>query len=72
VIVTDDFTNRGLGLLITDYCMQIAGEWGVKHVHAVTQRENRPMLALLRDYQFELSNDLAEGLVHAERQLRPV
>lgn len=67
VIVTDDFVGRGLGLLLTDCCMEIAAHRGVKTVHAVTQPNNKAMLATLRAYHFQFEHNAEENLVYAER-----
>jgi acetyltransferase len=68
VIVVDEYTGRGLGLLLTDFCMQIADDWGVQEVNAVTHANNRPMLATFRDYRFELDYEREPGLVYATRK----
>ncbi len=69
VIVVDEFAGRGLGLLLTDFCLQIADEWGVRRVHAVTHANNKPMMAVFRDYRFELDTSRGDGLVYATRTL---
>ena len=36
VIVNDVWQGRGLGGMLLDYCIKIAGEWGVTHIVAET------------------------------------
>ena len=42
VIVVDRWHGRGLGGLLTDYCLEIAKHWGVKKVVAETSKSQRP------------------------------
>jgi acetyltransferase len=68
VLINDAFQNRGLGGVLTDYCLEIARGWGVKRVVAVTNSDNVRMLALLEERGFELTPG-EEGLVSAARAL---
>jgi len=67
ILVADPWQGKGLGTAITDYCMQIAGKWGVKRIYAATTSRNRRMLAVFKDHGFELTEDFAEGYVEAQR-----
>ena len=71
VIVTDRFTSRGLGLLLTDFCLEIAEQWGLKKLYAMTHDSNRRMIALLDDYHFDVDYRTEPGVVHATKLLQP-
>jgi acetyltransferase len=64
VLVTDAWQNRGLGGLLTDTCLDIARDWGVSRIVAVTTSDNARTLALLSERGFETTPG-DEGLVDA-------
>jgi acetyltransferase len=69
VLVGDEWQNRGLGGVLTDYCLEIAQGWGLRRMVAVTTTDNVRMLALFEDRGFTIRPD-REGLVHVARELR--
>jgi len=52
VIVVDRWHGRGLGGILTDYCLDVAKRWGVNRVVAQIAKNNTRMLAILRDRGF--------------------
>jgi acetyltransferase len=54
VLVADDWQGKGLGTLLTDYCVQIAASWGRCHVYAETEPKNRRMLSLFQKQGFHV------------------
>lgn len=64
VLVTDAWQNRGLGQVLTDYCLEIARGWGIARVEAQTTADNVRVVAILTERGFILEND-EEGLVRA-------
>jgi acetyltransferase len=69
VLVVDRWHNRGLGGLLTDYCLEVARRWGVKRVVAETSKDNSRMLALFRNRGFELDYEKEEDVVLASKRL---
>ena len=63
VIVVDRWQGRGLGGLLTDYCLEIAKDWGVKKVVAEASKANDRMLTLFRNRGFSLNEDNEEDVV---------
>jgi acetyltransferase len=43
VLVADKWQSRGLGALLTDYCLEICDTWGISKVMAETTAENQRM-----------------------------
>ncbi len=43
MVVTDEWQNRGLGGLLLDYCIKIAGTMGVNRIVAETEPRNHKM-----------------------------
>jgi acetyltransferase len=69
VLVVDRWHGRGLGGLLTDYCLEVAKRWGVKHVVAETSKDNSRMLAVFRNRGFELDYEKEEDVVLAKKRL---
>ncbi|MGA7702781.1 MAG: bifunctional acetate--CoA ligase family protein/GNAT family N-acetyltransferase [Thermoguttaceae bacterium] len=57
VIVVDRWHGHGLGGLLTDYCLEVAKQWGVKKVVAEVSKDNNRMLATFRNRGFALNED---------------
>jgi acetyltransferase len=53
VLVADAWQGRGLGTLLTDFCMEIGSTWGVGRILVETAAENQRMQWILRRYNFE-------------------
>ena len=68
VIVMDRWQGHGLGGLLTDYCLEVAKQWGVKRIIAETSQNNFRALATFRNRGFEL-DDREEGIVLARREI---
>lgn len=54
VLVADAWQGRGLGNLLTEYCLKIAGDWELDEVVGETEPTNQRMIATFRRYGFEL------------------
>lgn len=68
ILVSDAWQNRGLGGVLTDYCIEIAAGWGVKRITAQTTSDNVRMLALFERRGFEI-RPAEEGLLEVEKVL---
>ena len=64
VLVTDAWQNRGLGQVLTDYCLEIVSSWGIAKVEAQTTADNVRVVAILTERGFILEHD-EEGLIRA-------
>jgi acetyltransferase len=69
VIVADAWQGKGLGLLLTDYCLEIAKEWNIRRVTAATLPHNQRMLRTFRNYDFTTQHNREEGVVTATLEL---
>lgn len=69
VIVVDRWHGRGLGGLLTDYCLEVAKRWGIKKVVAETSKDNARMLATFRNRGFEFNEKADQEVVLASRPL---
>jgi len=68
VIVVDRWHGRGLGSLLTRYCLDVAKRWGVKRVVAQTSRQNSRMLATFRSFDFQIE-DREEDVVFVHKDV---
>ena len=69
VLVQDDWQNKGLGGLLTDYCTEIARAWGVKKIIAYTTTDNPRMIAVFKKRDFEIRQDPQSTLVEIQKNL---
>ena len=70
VLVNDAYQNRGLGGVLTDYCLEIAQRWGLEKVVAVTTSDNARMIALFEERGFAIQHG-EDGLVSVEKVIPP-
>jgi acetyltransferase len=52
VLVADDWQDQRLGSLLTDFCLEIAEQWGVERVWAETSIDNPHMISIFEDRGF--------------------
>jgi acetyltransferase len=69
VLVQDEWQNRGLGGLLTDYCTEIARQWGVRKIMAITTSDNPRMVAVFERRGFRVTNDLESSLIEVSKEL---
>ncbi|MGZ5498543.1 MAG: bifunctional acetate--CoA ligase family protein/GNAT family N-acetyltransferase [Candidatus Aminicenantales bacterium] len=69
VLVQDAWQDKGLGGLLTDYCLGIAKEWGTRTVTAITTTDNPRMIAVFEKRGFHIVNDLESSLVEVSKDL---
>ncbi|MGB9906161.1 MAG: GNAT family N-acetyltransferase [Candidatus Saccharicenans sp.] len=69
VLVQDNWQNRGLGGILTDYCTEIARAWGVKKIIAYTTTDNPRMIAVFQKRNFEIRQDPQSTLVEIQKAL---
>ncbi|MCO6459003.1 MAG: GNAT family N-acetyltransferase [Pirellulaceae bacterium] len=69
VLVGDAFQGRGLGSLLTDYCLEICRSWGIRQVVAEVAPENKRMLDIFLSRGFQADYSLAPDVVLVRREL---
>lgn len=69
VLVGDAWQDRGLGGILTDYCLEISERWGLARVVAQTTRDNARMLAIFEKRGFEAQHLEDGGEVLLVRKL---
>ena len=69
VIIPDAWHNRGVGAALTDVCMQVAKDWGLRRVTAYTLPENTRMIKIFRDRRFKVERTLEGDAVFASKNI---
>ena len=69
VLIRDDWQNRGLGGLLTDYCLEIARKWGLKRIVASTSSDNHRMIAVFSKRAFQVVRDPTSDTVDVAKDL---
>ncbi|MBI4714818.1 MAG: GNAT family N-acetyltransferase, partial [Nitrospirae bacterium] len=69
VLVADPWQGKGLGILLTEYCEEIARSWEIRRITAETSAGNQRMLATFRHRGFVLEPDPASDVVFVRKSL---
>lgn len=69
VLVADPWQERGLGSVLTDYCLEIARDWKIRRLIAETAPTNTRMLAIFKRRGFDLDYSGAPDAVVARLNL---
>ncbi len=69
VVVGDPWQGRGVGSLLTDYCIEIARERGIKRIVAEMLPDNEIILNMLRRRGFQLKRE--EDVITGVLELQP-
>ncbi len=71
ILAPDDFQNRGLGSILTDYCMEIARKWNIKCLEAQTTTDNVRMLSVFNKRDFDIRTpELSGSLVEVSKRMK--
>jgi acetyltransferase len=69
VLVSDNWQDKGLGSILTDYCLNIAEHWGLKRIVAQTTTDNKRMISVFQKRGFKIDLDPSSSLVEVEKEL---
>lgn len=69
VLVADPWQGRGLGQMLTKFCLEVAAAWNIQKVFATTDSTNTRMLATFREHGFQIELDAESGVAHASKVL---
>ena len=54
ILVTDAWQNKKLGNILSQYCLEISKEMGLKRIIAETTADNKPMIAIFKMLNFRV------------------
>ena len=69
VLVPDDWQNKHLGSLLTDFCLEITERWKLRKIVAQTTADNPRMINVFKKRGFTIKPDLHSSLVDVEKDL---
>jgi acetyltransferase len=69
VLITDRWQGRGLGGMLTDYCVEVAKRWGVKRIVAETSKDNARMVTTFKNRGFSLNEEQEEDVILVRKEL---
>jgi acetyltransferase len=69
VLIGDRWQGRGLGGMLTDYCLEIAKRWGVKRIVAETAKNNARMISTFQNRGFTFNEEQEEDVVLVRKDL---
>lgn len=69
VLVADEWQNKGLGGILTDFCVEIARRWNLKSIVAQTTTDNSRMITLFKNREFTLENESSGSLLDVRKPL---
>ena len=69
VLVADAWQNQGLGLKLTEYCLEIAARWGIRKIVSETTQDNSRMLSIFKQQGFAAQGTVDAGIVAFEKPM---
>ena len=69
VLVADKWQNKGLGGILTDFCVEIANKWNLKSIVAQTTTDNERMITLFRNRDFSIESESSGALLEVSKPL---
>jgi acetyltransferase len=69
ILVDDQWQNRGLGGIVTEYCEKIATKWGIKRIIAQTTVDNKRMIHLFETRGYQIDHKKIDGAVNVCKEL---
>ena len=69
VLITDDWQRKELGVMFTEYCLEIAKQWELKTFYAQTTKDNQAMIAVFKKMEFRIKFN-SDGTVDVYRDLK--
>ena len=69
VLVGDPWQDKGLGGILTDFCLEIARDWGVRKIVAVTNSDNPRMVAVFEKRGFTIKPDPDGSFIEVSKDI---
>jgi acetyltransferase len=69
IAVRSDWKSHGLGYLLMTRLIAVAREWGIGELVGQVLRENRPMLAMCREFGFTMESDPNDASIMLVRKV---
>jgi len=70
ILIADPWQGQGLGRQLTEYCLQIAEDWQLNRVTAITGASNPKMVKIFQKLGFEIGRDPEDDVVSVSKVLK--
>lgn len=68
ILITDKWQRKELGIMLTEYCIEIAKDWGIREFYAQTTKDNQPMISVFRKLNFKIKFN-SDSTVDCKKEL---
>ncbi|QDU56757.1 bifunctional acetate--CoA ligase family protein/GNAT family N-acetyltransferase [Aeoliella mucimassa] len=69
VLVADPYQGQGLGSILTDYCLEICTNWGIRTIVAETAPQNQRMISIFTNRGFKLKSSPGDDVVLGVKEM---
>jgi acetyltransferase len=69
ILIADAWQGQGIGVRLTERCLEIARQWGIRSVEAITALDNSRMIAIFEQCKFAVEYDASSGVMRARKQI---
>lgn len=69
VLITDKWQRKELGVMFTEYCLEVAKQWDLKTFYAQTTKDNQAMIAVFKKLGFRIKFN-SDGTVDVYHDLK--
>ena len=69
ILVIDAWQNKGVGNMLTDYCLEVAAQWGIKKIIAQTTSDNPRMVSMFKKRGFEIMLDDGGSTINVSKSI---
>ena len=69
ILIEDEWQQKDLGNILTDYCLEISGSWNLKRLVAQTTTDNKRMISVFRKRGFEIRINSQDSTVDVIKEL---
>lgn len=69
ILIADDWQQKDLGNILTDFCLYIAGKWNLKKIMAQTTTDNNRMIAVFKKRGFDMAINSQDSTVDVSKEL---
>jgi acetyltransferase len=70
ILIIDEYQQKDLGNIITDFCLEIAGKWNLRKMIAQTTSDNKRMISVFQKRGFSIRTDDRDTTVEVEKDLQ--
>ncbi len=70
ILIADPWQSQGIGRLLTEYCVEIAQQWQLRRVTAITSASNPRMVKIFKNLGFSVEREPDDDVVIVNKVLK--